>query len=205
MGGELHIDIYDDRIEFTTPGGMVDGTLIQDLDIDSVSSLRRNPVIADVLTQMDYMEKRGSGLRKILTLTSKLHTYTPDKQPSFRSNQSTFHTIIPNVNYGITDRHFAQLVEQRRLADEGKYLVTTESSPVTGENSPVKARHLGKTAQRIIDALVDDPTLTRKALADKLDIKFETVKKQIANLRSRQILDREGSDKNGYWVVLIRE
>ncbi|MDY6277511.1 MAG: hypothetical protein SPL35_03700 [Bacteroidales bacterium] len=28
---------------------------------------------------------------------------------------------------------------------------------------------------------------------------------QIANLRSRQILDREGSDKNGYWVVLIRE
>ena len=34
---------------------------------------------------------------------------------------------------------------------------------------------------------------------------FETVKKQIANLRSRQVLDREGSDKNGYWVVLIRK
>lgn len=50
-----------------------------------------------------------------------------------------------------------------------------------------------------------DGVLLLKALADKLDIKFETVKKQIANLRSRQILDREGSDKNGYWVVLIRE
>ena len=49
---------------------------------------------------------------------------------TFRSNQSTFHTITPNVNYGITDRHFAQLVEQRRLADEGKYPVTTESSPM---------------------------------------------------------------------------
>ena len=116
---------------------------------------------------MDYMEKRGSGLRKILTLTSKLHTYTPDKQPSFRSNQSTFHTVIPNVNYGITDRQFAKMVEQRRLADEGKYPVTAETSPVTAETSPVKARPLGKTAQRIIDALVDDPTLTRKALADK--------------------------------------
>lgn len=205
VGGELHIDIYDDRIEFTTPGGMVDGTLIQDLDIDSVSSLRRNPVIADVLTQMDYMEKRGSGLRKILTLTSKLHTYTPDKQPSFRSNQSTFHTIVPNVNYGITDEQFAQLVEQRRLADEEKYPVTEETSPVTAERSPVKTRPLGKTAQRIIDALIDDPTLTRKALADQLDIKFETVKKQIASLRSRKVLGREGSDKNGYWVVLIRK
>ena len=50
-----------------------------------------------------------------------------------------------------------------------------------------------------------DGVLLLKALADKFDIKFETVKKQIANLRSRQILDREGSDKNGYWVVLIRE
>lgn len=198
IGGELHIDIYDDRIEFITPGGMVDGTLIQDLDIDSVSSLRRNPIIADVLTQMDYMEKRGSGLRKILTLTSKLHTYTPDKQPSFRSNQSTFHTIVPNVNYGITDEQFARLVEQRRLADEEKY-------PVTAESSPVKTHPLGKTAQRIIDALIDDPTLTREALANKLDIKFETVKKQIASLRSRKVLDREGSDKNGYWVVLIRK
>ena len=49
------------------------------------------------------------------------------------------------------------------------------------ESSPVKAYPLGKTAQRIIDALVDDPTLTRKAL------------------------DREGSDKSGYWVVLIRK
>lgn len=47
--------------------------------------------------------------------------------------------------------------------------------------------------------------LTREALANKLDIKFETVKKQIASLRSRKVLDREGSDKNGYWVVLIRK
>lgn len=165
--------------------------------------MRRNLVITDVLTQMDYKEKRGSGLRKILTLTSKLHTYTLDKKPSFRSNQSTFHTIIPNVNYGITDQQFAQLVEQRCLVDEGKYPVTAESSPVTGESSPLKVRPLGRTAQRIIDALVDDPTLPRKALADKLDIQFETVKKQIANLHSRQVLD--GSDKSGYWVVLIRK
>lgn len=64
---------------------------------------------------------------------------------------------------------------------------------------------LGKTAQRIIDALVDDPTLTRKALADQLGIKFETVKKQITSLRSRKVLYRDGSDKKGYWVVLIRK
>ena len=37
------------------------------------------------------------------------------------------------------------------------------------------------------------------------NIKLLATKKQIASLRSRKVLDREGSDKNGYWVVLIRK
>lgn len=28
MGGEVHIDIYDDRVEFVSPGAMLDGTQI---------------------------------------------------------------------------------------------------------------------------------------------------------------------------------
>ena len=41
------------------------GLLIQDLDIKDVSSERRNPIIANVMAQLDYMEKRGSGLTRI--------------------------------------------------------------------------------------------------------------------------------------------
>lgn len=33
MGGEVHIDIYDDRVELVSPGAMLDGTQIQDRDI----------------------------------------------------------------------------------------------------------------------------------------------------------------------------
>ena len=49
MGSEVHIDIFDDRLEIYSPGGMYDGTLIQDRDIDNVPSKRRNPVVADIL------------------------------------------------------------------------------------------------------------------------------------------------------------
>ena len=58
-GSEVHIDIYDDRLVISSPGGMYDGTLIQERDIDRVASCRRNPIIADVFAQLDYMEKRG--------------------------------------------------------------------------------------------------------------------------------------------------
>ena len=38
------LDIYDDRLTVTSPGGMYNGMLIQDLDIKDVSSERRNPI-----------------------------------------------------------------------------------------------------------------------------------------------------------------
>lgn len=63
IGSEVHIDIYDNRLEVYSPGGMYDGTFVQDLDPYNVSSVRRNPVIADVFSRMNLMERRGSGLR----------------------------------------------------------------------------------------------------------------------------------------------
>jgi Predicted transcriptional regulator containing an HTH domain and an uncharacterized domain shared with the mammalian protein Schlafen len=57
MGGEVHLDIYDDRIVLTSPGGMYSGQMVQDVPIEDISSNRRNPVLADVMAQLDYMEK----------------------------------------------------------------------------------------------------------------------------------------------------
>ena len=41
LGSEVHIDIYDDRLTISSPGGMPDGTKIQERDIFSVSSTHR--------------------------------------------------------------------------------------------------------------------------------------------------------------------
>ena len=48
LGSEVHIDIYDDRLTIYSPGGMADGTRIQERDISNISSTRRNPVLADI-------------------------------------------------------------------------------------------------------------------------------------------------------------
>ena len=204
IGGELHIDIYDDRIEFVTPGGMVDGSLIQDLDLSQVSSLRRNPILADVLTHLDLMEKRGSGLERIIDLTAQLHTYTNDKKPHFQSSQSMFYSIIPNVNYGLTDDDFEKMVEERRINDAKAHPVT-EEKPAKETTVAALARRLGTTAQKILDAMTDDPTVTREALVEITGVGFDAVKKQISRLTEQGIIIREGSKKNGRWIVLIRK
>ena len=55
MGSEVHIDIFDDRMEIYSPGGMYDGSFVQDLDMDRIPSKRRNPVIADIFNRLNYM------------------------------------------------------------------------------------------------------------------------------------------------------
>lgn len=51
-GSEVHINIYDDIMEIYSPGGMPDGSMIQDRDPLMVPSTRRNPVLADVFNRL---------------------------------------------------------------------------------------------------------------------------------------------------------
>ncbi|MCD8296846.1 MAG: hypothetical protein LUC88_04665 [Prevotella sp.] len=68
--------------------------LIQDLDIADVSSERRNPILANVMAQLDYMEKRGSGLTRICNETQALEGYKDELKPIFKSTFTQFETII---------------------------------------------------------------------------------------------------------------
>ena len=77
--------IFQDDSEITSPGGMFGGGSIQEYDIYSIRSMRRNPVIADLFHRMKYMERRGSGLRKIVSETEKLPGYTEAYKPEFSS------------------------------------------------------------------------------------------------------------------------
>jgi ATP-dependent DNA helicase RecG len=101
IGSEVHVDMFDDRLEIYSPGGMVDGALIQERELDAVPSTRRNPIIAEIFHRLDYIERRGSGLRKIRTETSYLHGYTNEFAPQFISTPTAFHVIFRNMNYGV--------------------------------------------------------------------------------------------------------
>ena len=91
MGSEIHIDMYDDRLEIYSPGGMMDGSLIQQLNPLSVPSKRRNPLLADFFSRLGLMERRGSGMKKIIN-TYRLYEHLSDcHAPEFTSNSSKFH------------------------------------------------------------------------------------------------------------------
>jgi ATP-dependent DNA helicase RecG len=228
MGGEVHIDIYDDRVELVSPGAMLDGTQIQDRDIYKVPSMRRNPVIADVFTQLDYMEKRGSGLRKMRELTEKLPNFLQGKEPQYQTEATSFYTTFYNLNWSENGRIPVEEVANRVNSTLEKYPVSEESSvekfgvntKMFGVNSKSSVKKFGvnadkfgntsetpkkvsKTAQKIIDLVISDPSITADNMANKVGVTKRAIEKNIKNLRGMGILVHEGSDKAGYWRIVI--
>ena len=229
MGGEVHIDIYDDRVELVSPGAMLDGTQIQDRDIYKVPSMRRNPVIADMFTQLDYMEKRGSGLRKMRELTEKLPNFLQGKEPQYQTEATSFYTTFYNLNWGDNGRMPVEEVANRVNSTLEKYPVNKESSVekfgvntkefgVNEESSVEKfgvnadkfgdtsetQKKVSKTAQKIIDLVISDPSITADNMANKIGVTKRAIEKNIKSLRGMGILVHEGSDKAGYWRIIVK-
>ena len=111
LGSEVHIDIYDDRLTIYSPGGMADGTRIQERDISNISSTRRNPVLADIFGRLGYMERQGNGFKKITESYRAAHNYRDELEPKFYSDVSSFQVTLYNLNYG-------QTTDKTGLADE---------------------------------------------------------------------------------------
>lgn len=94
VGSEIHIDMFDDRLEITSPGGMIDGSFVQNLDITKISSMRRNRIISDIFNRLHLMERRGSGLTRIV---ESYNDYS--LKPIFNSDASSFKVVFPNKGY----------------------------------------------------------------------------------------------------------
>lgn len=107
LGSEVHIDMFDNRLEIYSPGGMCDGSRVQDRDIMKVPSRRRNPFIADIFNRLKFMDRRGSGFKKILSDYRDNEFYIKELDPIFYSDNDSFLLILKNINYyyDITDTY----------------------------------------------------------------------------------------------------
>lgn len=174
MGSEVHLDIYNDRLTVTSPGGMYNGMLIQDLDIKDVSSERRNPILANVMAQLDYMEKRGSGLTRICNETKALEGYRDELKPKFKSTPTQFQTII-----------FA-----------------SSDTPNVGEyDGDMSETKLTERQQKILNLIKESPTITGKQMSEILSVSQRTIERDLSVLQKLDVLKREGKDNDGVWIV----
>ena len=129
----------------------------------------------DVFTQFGYMEKRGSGLRKIRNETAKLPGFTNEKRPTFRSQYESFFTEILNNNY----------------SDESQGKVQNDTHDVVKD-----------VAKELLLCIEADRFVTAEALAKKLSMSPRQVQRLLAQLQNDNLIKRKGGRKTGHWELL---
>ena len=188
LGSEVHIDMYDNRLEIFSPGGLLDGGSIKDMDVMSMASRRRNPVLADIFSRLKYMERRGSGFKKIVSAYKGHDGYTEGMEPTFSTPWNCFVLTLPMFNIdGV----------------EGLYVSTDDVIEQGGQKGGQKGS--GKTVDAILQLIKDNPSITRKALSEIVGIFPSAIQKHIDRLKSEGIIVRSGGDRGGYWEVINKE
>lgn len=89
--GSIIINIYDDRMEFISLGGLVKGLTLA--DIRGGVSQPRNAVIANVFYRLELIESYGTGIQKILESYAGCGT-----EPKFALAPASFVATLPNRN-----------------------------------------------------------------------------------------------------------
>ena len=92
FSGSTLINIYDDRIEFTSLGGLVPGLSIESIMLGVSQS--RNEKLANLFYRLKLIEAYGTGIAKIVSSYKESNI-----QPTIRAADGAFQVILPNLNY----------------------------------------------------------------------------------------------------------
>ena len=177
VGSEVTIDIYDDRIVVTSPGPMPSGELINKELNNNIPSIRRNPILADIFARMKFMDRRGSGFDKIINGTNRLFDDNKN-HVEFYATETHFSVVIYNANYN-----------------------NVENGVTNGVINGVINGALNENEKIIYGAMKANPQITIAEIVQKARISRRTVERIIARLKEKELIERSGANKGGYWKV----
>ena len=206
LGSEVHIDIYDDRLTIYSPGGMPDGTRIQERDLSSISSTRRNPILADIFGRLGYMERQGSGFKKITESYHAAHNYRTELEPKFYSDVTSFQVTLYNLNYGQSiDK--TSISDENQLFDEQKAVVSEKNQLFETLLLGLKAKASTKeTMLRLYHKFGFDAAFARADIMKLAGVTSSPAGALIDKLKSAGLIEPvTGQGKGKYRFVLPRE
>lgn len=170
FSGSTLVNIYEDRIEFVSLGGIVYG-----LSLDSIMlgvSQSRNEKLANIFYRLHLIEAYGTGIRKIFTNYERYNM-----KPTIKAEVGAFQVVLPNIHYKkieeklLVDNSFNRNIEQNTT--EIKPLYTDILNFVTDKNGATRKEieeYVNLSQTRVITLLKEmlELNLIRKE-KDKID------------------------------------
>ena len=182
----VQVALYENRLEVTSPGGLCYGLTLD--EALSGRSRQRNRAIAEVFNQMGLIEAWGNGLKSICNVAKEYDL----PEPEFIEMPETFRVNLYR-NPLDTDK------KQRGSATD------TNTKTGTKTDTNTKADTKTNTSEKILALIQETPAITQDQLAQKTGLSKSGVRYALNKMREAGILAREGTRKDGRWVILVLE
>lgn len=169
--GNIQVALFDDRLEVTSPGMLLNGVSIKKMK--EGYSKPRNRAIASAFAYMKIIEKWGSGIPRILRECSEYGLPEPefiDFDGDFRVNM---YRQLPEKDWSHTD-------DTKR-----------DTNDTISENDT-----------KVLNLIQENPSITQAELKEKLQVSIVTVKRLMADLQKRGLIERQGSSRKGKWIII---
>ena len=191
------MEVFDDRLEITSPGGMMNGRRVQDMDIRHIPSMRRNQVISDVFSRLGFMERRGSGIDRIL------NSYVEVAQkPTFYSDSDFFIVTLPNRSVATPAQ-----VSMESVASDSEKVSTLMQAEAKRDKEIAdfsKFAHFLHTGRKAVFFLALHPTSDSLLGIEDDAFSHPNVRRMIAHNASKMTEEEIGMEKPFRMPSLIR-
>lgn len=161
FSGSIIINVYDDKMEFISLGGLVGG--LSEEDIKSGISQTRNEKLANIFFRLKYIETYGYGLPNIFRNYEQT-----ERKPIIKVTDNTFVIIIPNKNYKLQPGNISRQITG--IANEN-YLKVIDYIRTNGSITRIEVETvLGvkqSRAYQVLRKMVDDGLIISSKVGGK--------------------------------------
>lgn len=170
-------EIFSDRFTITSYGGLPQE--ITKEDFFSGVSAPRNQELMRVFKDVQLVEQLGSGMERIMSVYDK-----------------SIFEFLPNflrVNFYFDK----DVLEYLNLNNENEYgTVNGTVNDTVNDTANIESKE-----QMLIEKIKENPYANYEELAHNTDLSRRTIARKINELKNKGIIERIGSDKDGYWKI----
>lgn len=196
----IQVALFDDRLEITSPGGLLSGVTIERMK-EGYSKVR-NRAIASAFLYMNIIEQWGSGVPRIIREVSEYGLAEPefiDMECALRINifRNSSAESIPDTNQEVPDTNQEISDTNREVPD------TNQGIPDTNQIIPeTKIGANQESAERLFAIIQQAPNKSQKEYAKMLNASLSTTKRLFVKLQEDGLICREGTSRKGKWIVI---
>lgn len=177
--GNIQVALYDNRLEITSPGMLMNGVTIEKMK-EGYSKIR-NRAIANAFSYMKIIEKWGSGIPRIIRECQEYGLPEPeliDFDGDFRINMYSQPSLIQAGTIGTNSDTIGTIIGIKVTSPE----------------------------ERVLTIMKQNARVTQKELQKELGNSLRTIKRMIAELQDKgyiviRYIVRRGNNRSGEWIV----